>query len=232
MEYLGLFFWLPRLEQTLYTIIECYLTREQQALFGTISSDSLSENVYTPPSSRSPHVIQHIRDYSLFAVYAAKPLRAVKCAINRRDGPLFLTAMARVNAILHALKHPRLPQTCLRQSPVMHSNKRRNYQRVVGPNVVSLKQIVHITGLREESLFLDLGSGLGNVVVQASLQTGCRSYGIQPMSAPARIARDMAEQTRIRCRGHTRMMLGEAFIVLLRLPTISMTLQELAQNHY
>ena len=59
-----------------------------------------------------------------------------------------------------------------------------NYQRVVGPNVVSLKQyevfsstvygelmpylvhrIVHITGLREESLFLDLGSGLGNVVV-------------------------------------------------------------------
>ena len=125
-----------------------------------------------------------------------------------------------------------------------------NYQRVVGPNVVSLKQyevfsstvygelmpylvhrIVHITGLREESLFLDLGSGLGNVVVQASLQTGCRSYGIQPMSAPARIARDMAEQTRIRCRGHTRMMLGEAFIVLLRLPTISMTLQELAQNH-
>ena len=27
------------------------------------------------------------------------------------------------------------------------------------------------------------------------------------------------------------MMLGEAFIVLLRLPTISMTLQELAQNH-
>jgi hypothetical protein len=32
-------------------------------------------------------------------------------------------------------------------------------------------EIVHITGLWEESLFLDLGSGVGNVVIQASFQT-------------------------------------------------------------
>ena len=94
-----------------------------------------------------------------------------------------------------------------------------NYQRTVGPNVPSLKQyeafsstvygelmpalsheMIRLTKLREDSLFLDLGSGVGNVVVQASLQTGCKSYGIELMPHPARVARDMSEQIQIRCR--------------------------------
>lgn len=94
-----------------------------------------------------------------------------------------------------------------------------NYQRCVGPNVQSLKQyeafsstvygelmpslvheIIQLTGLKEDSLFLDLGSGVGNVVVQASLQTGCRSFGIELMHAPAKVARAMVKQFQIRCR--------------------------------
>lgn len=94
-----------------------------------------------------------------------------------------------------------------------------NYQRAVGPNVPSLKQyeafsstvygelmpslaheMISITDLHEGSLFLDLGSGVGNVVVQASLQTGCKSYGIELMLHPARVARDMVQQMKIRCR--------------------------------
>ncbi|KAJ3514934.1 hypothetical protein NLJ89_g2077 [Agrocybe chaxingu] len=93
------------------------------------------------------------------------------------------------------------------------------YQRTVGPNVPSLKQyeafsstvygelmpslaerIIQQTGLNEDSLFLDLGSGVGNVVVQASLQTGCTSYGIELMQHPARVANDMVEQMKIRAR--------------------------------
>ena len=94
-----------------------------------------------------------------------------------------------------------------------------NYQRCVGPNVQSLRQyeaftsavygeltpslvheIVNITKLNENSLFLDLGSGVANVVVQASLQTGCRSYGIELMAAPAKVAEEMVEQFQLRCR--------------------------------
>ncbi|TFK76628.1 DOT1-domain-containing protein [Pluteus cervinus] len=94
-----------------------------------------------------------------------------------------------------------------------------NYQRSVGPHVRSLKQyeafsstvygelmpslaheIIQITGLKEDSLFLDLGSGVGNVVVQASLQTGCTSYGIELLKAPARVASDMREHLKVRCR--------------------------------
>jgi H3 lysine-79-specific histone-lysine N-methyltransferase len=94
-----------------------------------------------------------------------------------------------------------------------------NYQRSVGPHVQKLKQyeafssavygelmpslvheIIQVTKLKENSLFLDLGSGVANVVVQASLQTGCRSYGIELNPKPAKVARDMAAHFKIRCR--------------------------------
>ena len=93
------------------------------------------------------------------------------------------------------------------------------YQRCVGPQVHSLRnyeafssetygelmpslvsEMIRHTGLREDSLFLDLGCGVGNVVLQASLQTGCKSFGIEIMPAPAGIARDQLEQLKIRAR--------------------------------
>ena len=94
-----------------------------------------------------------------------------------------------------------------------------NYQRTVGPNIRNLRryeafsstvygelmppfihEIVQITGLNQDSLFIDLGSGVGNVVVQASLQSGCTSYGIELMPHPAKVANEVVEQIKIRCR--------------------------------
>lgn len=93
------------------------------------------------------------------------------------------------------------------------------YQRCVGPQVHTLRNyeafssetygelmpslvsdIIRHTGLRNGALFLDLGCGVGNVVLQASLQTGCRSFGIEVMPTPAGMARDQLEQLKIRTR--------------------------------
>lgn len=93
------------------------------------------------------------------------------------------------------------------------------YQRAVGPNVHELRnyeafssevygellppfvtEIIKATGLHADQLFLDLGSGVGNVVMQASLATGCTSYGIELMPGPAKLARKQLEQFRIRCK--------------------------------
>ncbi|RDX51423.1 DOT1-domain-containing protein [Lentinus brumalis] len=93
------------------------------------------------------------------------------------------------------------------------------YQRAVGPNIDMLKRyeafssevygelmptfvsdIFRATGLSESSLFLDLGSGVGNVVLQASLETGCRSFGVEIMPGPAKLARSQLEQFKTRCR--------------------------------
>ncbi|KAJ7615106.1 histone methylation protein DOT1-domain-containing protein [Mycena polygramma] len=91
------------------------------------------------------------------------------------------------------------------------------YQRSVGPNVQLLKnhsgslvygevlprlvqEFITRTQLREDSLFLDLGSGVGNVLCQVSLQTGCRSHGIELNRPVAKIARSFVANFKARCR--------------------------------
>ncbi|KAG6919463.1 hypothetical protein DXG01_005722 [Tephrocybe rancida] len=244
------------LERSLYTIIECYLTPAQQALFGSIPSDTLLDSLSPPPSpSPSPSHSQSSDDSSSFislspasSLYSlssistrgSQPtplLRAVQRAIHRQDGPLFLRAIEQVNELLRALKYPRLdddpfipPVNSLKSSvkswqdtgmpkKVLMRIIEENYQRSVGPYVHSLKayeafsstvygelmpslayEMIQITKIGEDSLFLDLGSGVGNVCVQASLQTGCKSYGIELLPGPAKIAREMKEHLEVRCR--------------------------------
>ncbi|KAF9261890.1 DOT1-domain-containing protein [Marasmius fiardii PR-910] len=245
-------------EKTLYTIIEQYLTPAQQALFGTVPNESLTD-VPSPPPSPSPSppnsrasTFSHKSSSSLSSLTSLSDeadddedsaprvnyLRAIQRAIHRQDGPLFVKSVEQINTLLRTLKYPKLPsdpfapapRNSLRDRVEMWTEKglphkvlmriiEENYQRCVGPNVQSLRryeaftsavygelmpslvhEIVQLTKLNENSLFLDLGSGVGNVVVQASLQTGCRSYGVELMPAPAKVAKEMVEQFRIRCR--------------------------------
>lgn len=94
------------------------------------------------------------------------------------------------------------------------------YQRCVGPSAMRLEKsykvwsnevygellpnllqdIFSVTGLGPDSLFMDLGSGVGNVVLQASMTTGCTSYGIEIGKMPAELARAQLEQVKKRCR--------------------------------
>ncbi|PIL29975.1 hypothetical protein GSI_07886 [Ganoderma sinense ZZ0214-1] len=102
---------------------------------------------------------------------------------------------------------------------VVHRIVDETYQRAVGPHIDMLKRyeafssevygelmpafvtdLIEATGLTEESVFLDLGSGVGNVVLQASLETGCTSYGIEIMPGPAQIGRRQLEEFKTRCR--------------------------------
>jgi len=94
-----------------------------------------------------------------------------------------------------------------------------NYQRAVGPHALALNNyqaftsqvygellpsfvsdIIKVTGLTSESIFVDLGSGVGNVVLQASLETGCKSYGIELQPTPATVGRSQLGEMKRRCR--------------------------------
>ncbi|KAF8323118.1 DOT1-domain-containing protein [Clavulina sp. PMI_390] len=76
------------------------------------------------------------------------------------------------------------------------------YQRAVGPdiedtkkyrsfssetygelNAIFISDLIHRFGLGPGRTFVDLGSGVGNCVIQAALQAGCDSYGIE-LNAP------------------------------------------------
>ncbi|ROW12366.1 hypothetical protein VMCG_00674 [Cytospora schulzeri] len=49
-------------------------------------------------------------------------------------------------------------------------------------------------------VFVDLGSGVGNVVLQAALEIGCESWGCEMMDGPAKLAKDQHAEFRARCK--------------------------------
>jgi H3 lysine-79-specific histone-lysine N-methyltransferase len=81
------------------------------------------------------------------------------------------------------------------------------YSRTVSPKVETLRayqngsdnvygelrerfcsQIFQQTKMNHEMVFVDLGSGVGNVVLQAALEVGCESWGIEMMKNPCDLA--------------------------------------------
>lgn len=256
------------LEQSLYTIIDCvsdssarivlvdnllvYLSPAQKALFGSLPSESLSDD--TPPPSPSPLSQSNPSDPSNPLDAPPEPpnptqphndpprpdyLRLFQRAIRRHDGPLFLSTLETINHLLRSLKYPPLPSDVFLPAPpnvltstvpswtypkgipekVILRIVDETYQRCVGPNIKNLHRyeafssevygelmpsftsdIITATGLNSSSLLMDLGSGVGNVLLQASLQTGCRSYGIELLEGPADVGRQQWKQFQKRCR--------------------------------
>ncbi|WVW81966.1 hypothetical protein I302_103969 [Kwoniella bestiolae CBS 10118] len=52
-----------------------------------------------------------------------------------------------------------------------------------------MSRVIEQTKLGPDSVFVDLGSGVGNCVLQAALQAGSRSYGFELLPVPAHCAR-------------------------------------------
>lgn len=65
---------------------------------------------------------------------------------------------------------------------------------------VFVHKIFAQTSLRSSHTFVDLGSGVGNVVLQSALQTGAASWGIEIMDLAASLALQQAAELRARAR--------------------------------
>jgi H3 lysine-79-specific histone-lysine N-methyltransferase len=108
------------------------------------------------------------------------------------------------------------------------------YSRTVSPRVESLRQyengtdnvygellprfistIFKETGLKSNHVFVDLGSGVGNVVLQAALEIGCESWGCEMMDNACDLAELQQAEFRARCRlwgiapGKTQLVRGD-----------------------
>ncbi|KAG0232326.1 Nucleosomal histone H3-Lys79 methylase [Actinomortierella wolfii] len=59
---------------------------------------------------------------------------------------------------------------------------------------VLTKEFIQRTKLTKDKIFVDLGCGIGNVVLQVALQTGAESYGIEIMDNPAKFAKKQARE--------------------------------------
>ena len=96
----------------------------------------------------------------------------------------------------------------------------QTYSRTVSPRVGLLKQYENGTDnvygellpkfisnilrrdaqLTSEKLFVDLGSGVGNVVLQAALEIGCESWGCEMMENACELAELQKQEFNARCR--------------------------------
>ncbi|TPX20694.1 Nucleosomal histone H3-Lys79 methylase [Coccidioides immitis] len=93
------------------------------------------------------------------------------------------------------------------------------YSRTVSPRVDSLRQyengsdnvygellprlvskIFAETRLKSDQVFVDLGSGVGNVVLQAALEIGCESWGCEMMQNACDLAELQEKEFKTRCR--------------------------------
>lgn len=108
------------------------------------------------------------------------------------------------------------------------------YSRTVSPRVESLRQyengsdnvygellprfistIFKETRLKSGQVFVDLGSGVGNVVLQAALETGCESWGCEMMENACDLAELQQAEFNARCRlwgiapGETHLVRGD-----------------------
>ena len=92
------------------------------------------------------------------------------------------------------------------------------YARTVSPDIETLKRyengtdnvygellprfvstIFQKTGLKSEHVFVDLGSGVGNVVLQAALEIGCESWGCEMMPNACDLASLQEKEFPSRC---------------------------------
>ena len=96
----------------------------------------------------------------------------------------------------------------------------QTYARTVSPQVNDLKQyqngtdnvygellprfistiLKKDTNMKSDQIFVDLGSGVGNCVLQAALEVGCESWGCEMMENACKLAELQAKEFAARCR--------------------------------
>ncbi|KAJ1819059.1 Nucleosomal histone H3-Lys79 methylase [Coemansia sp. RSA 2598] len=148
-------------------------------------------------------------------------VRRLERARNRRNGADFVAAVRDFNALLDKQREATDGSSAAEPVPaeVAVFVVEQVYSRVVAPTVGLLRQykafsnnvygeilptlvseFISRTGISAASTFVDLGCGIGNVVLQVAAQTGCRASGIEIMKVPARFAQRQAREFEHRMR--------------------------------
>ncbi|KAL8825419.1 MAG: hypothetical protein Q9170_007799 [Blastenia crenularia] len=151
-------------------------------------------------------------------------LRRLKRARDKKDGLLFMSLIEEWNEVATRLRREDVFSGVLDElGPldlrVIERILTQTYARTVSPRVSTLRQyengtdnvygellpkfiseIFRITGLGPDHVFVDLGSGVGNVVLQAALETGCESWGCEIMENACELAELQEREFRARCR--------------------------------
>lgn len=173
------------------TMPDVYLTPEQ-------AEDFIDENTGIIRKLQRANNIKSISDFK-----SAIQLYNSKVKQYRKDGT-FAKNLDRLHNLPHKFVQLVLDQIYDRAvSPevdnlLKYKNGTDNIYGELRPPFIS--RIFKATGLRPDQIFLDLGSGCGNVVLQAALQVGCESWGCEMMTNACTLAEKQNREFAARCR--------------------------------
>ncbi|TIA80544.1 hypothetical protein E3P98_02621 [Wallemia ichthyophaga] len=149
-------------------------------------------------------------------------LRLLQRSFNRRQGKLFIDAIDQFNREFQQLVQTDQITKHLESLQGIHPQvwthiTTQSYQRIVGPRVADLRHyepfssniygeimppfvahLAHRMHIGPQTLVVDLGAGVGNVVLQLSLAAGCKSFGVEVMDKPADLAQVQLSEGRAR----------------------------------
>ncbi|KAL9022734.1 MAG: hypothetical protein Q9185_000164 [Variospora sp. 1 TL-2023] len=169
------------------------------------------------------HYMQGL-DTSKFTDDSHGLLRRLKRAREKKDGLVYTSIMREWNEAITRMKQNGLFTDVLDKMDSLDLSLierilTQTYVRTVSPRVSTLRQyengtdnvygellpkfaseIFRITGLRPDHVFVDLGSGVGNVVLQAALEAGCESWGCEIMENACLLAELQEQELKARCR--------------------------------
>ncbi|KAI4151278.1 MAG: hypothetical protein L6R39_002075 [Caloplaca ligustica] len=151
-------------------------------------------------------------------------LRRLKRARDKKDGPLYVLLIQEWNDAITRLRRSgvftkMLDQLTWLDLRLIERILTQTYARTVSLRVSTLRQyengtdnvygellpkfvsdIFRVTGLGPDHVFVDLGSGVGNVVLQAALEAGCESWGCEIMGNACVLAALQEQEFKARCR--------------------------------
>lgn len=150
-------------------------------------------------------------------------VRLLKRAVSKNSPEDFQNELTKFNTIIKdKLRDGTIPRIIDEMHAIPLSLVKRitaqSYNRIVSPHAHRLRKVkgkettygelltpfVHKffaqTGLKSSHVFVDLGSGVGNVVLQAALQTGAESWGIEKMDLAAKLGSQQSAELTARAR--------------------------------
>lgn len=151
-------------------------------------------------------------------------VRRLKRAIVRQSELEFRSVISEYNDIITTRRtdgsiSARLDAMSSLELPLIERLLLQIYSRTVSPRVGSLRQyengtdnvygellprflsqIFRDTKLKSDQIFVDLGSGVGNAVLQAALEIGCESWGCEVMENACDLAELQEKEFIARCR--------------------------------
>lgn len=172
-------------------------------------------------------VIQHYfpeEQRELFGDEISGLVRRLRRAVRQDSKTMFRDAVLEYNKITASLVRDGSIQRLLASRgtiplPLLERILTQIYERVVSPAARTLtkyengtdnvygellhrfsSQIFRETSMKPGQIFVDLGSGVGNVVLQAALEVGCESWGCEIMTNATTLAVRQKDEFEARCK--------------------------------